>query len=653
MKFSITVFLFLLIIIFSCKKSEKNGPPVETKITYTVDSASTLPGLFLTLKANSAITRDTCTVQLGDKSVFLVKTDSFHYSFLVPVFTPGTYILDLKNINASSNPNVIIRNYTPIVKPDEVISGVINNYNNLADSLAKYSLDSAVTSSDATFMHQLMDQLTQNIQTSNDEDKLSLAYQLQNMNLDSSFAKNANLDTTYLISAFTGGAEDDPGSEVLYKVIDAEKAKIKAVLSVGGVIVTGAAVLKSGNVYAAGSFLIAFGIYVYSINSARKAAAEAVDITGIAEDDVSEVNGNGTSVNPIVISAGNLFTETLITTFRTLRISDEVDELIEDIKEFIKGTNELQEKDNSILTIFIRIKNLFGNFFNKITIPYTAYISPVLETAKEKLARIKNQFVSVTNVSDPDITITATDDGTNGLKLTFDNPAKNITTETNFTFQLTYSQDAINNKVAITEQAKFIIGALPSVTTTILNSITSTSASSGGIITNDGGSAIISKGVCYGTDPNPIPDILNTVPGGSGTGSFISNITGLQPGIKYYVRAFASNNAGIGYGDDLSFTTLDFMTVLVSHDWRDWVNSEPPNPYNLLTFYNDGTGIHTSISDGSTCPITWNLSDDEKSFNYSFGGQCGGVTYFTEVISFSQDTIRLNDQGNNILFIKN
>jgi formylglycine-generating enzyme required for sulfatase activity len=42
---------------------------------------------------------------------------------------------------------------------------------------------------------------------------------------------------------------------------------------------------------------------------------------------------------------------------------------------------------------------------------------------------------------------------------------------------------------------------------------------------------------------------------GSGTGSFTSNLTGLNPATIYYVRAYATSSAGTSYGNEISFTT--------------------------------------------------------------------------------------------------
>jgi subtilisin-like proprotein convertase family protein len=97
------------------------------------------------------------------------------------------------------------------------------------------------------------------------------------------------------------------------------------------------------------------------------------------------------------------------------------------------------------------------------------------------------------------------------------------------------------------------VANLPSVATTSISSITGVSASSGGNILGDGGIPITEKGVCWSTSTNPTiagPHSSN----GTGTGAFVSNLTGLSLGSFYYVRAFATNNAGTSYGAELSFT---------------------------------------------------------------------------------------------------
>ena len=92
------------------------------------------------------------------------------------------------------------------------------------------------------------------------------------------------------------------------------------------------------------------------------------------------------------------------------------------------------------------------------------------------------------------------------------------------------------------------------VTTEEVTEITQITAVCGGEVTDDGGSTVTERGVCWNTEPNPTPSDNCTVDG-DGVGKFTSEITGLEPDTKYYVRAYAKNAAGTGFGAERSFTT--------------------------------------------------------------------------------------------------
>ena len=96
----------------------------------------------------------------------------------------------------------------------------------------------------------------------------------------------------------------------------------------------------------------------------------------------------------------------------------------------------------------------------------------------------------------------------------------------------------------------------PTVTTNNVSSITNNTATCGGNVTSDGGATVTARGVCWSTSQNPtLENCLNHTTNGSGTGSFTSQITGLTQGTTYYVRAYATNSAGTGYGAQKTFTT--------------------------------------------------------------------------------------------------
>lgn len=99
---------------------------------------------------------------------------------------------------------------------------------------------------------------------------------------------------------------------------------------------------------------------------------------------------------------------------------------------------------------------------------------------------------------------------------------------------------------------------LPTLTTAAITSIETTTAISGGIISSDGASNLTSRGICWSTNTNPTTADSKTSDG-TGTGTFVSNLTGLLPNTTYYVRAYATNSVGTAYGNQVSFSTFETM----------------------------------------------------------------------------------------------
>ena len=99
-------------------------------------------------------------------------------------------------------------------------------------------------------------------------------------------------------------------------------------------------------------------------------------------------------------------------------------------------------------------------------------------------------------------------------------------------------------------------GSIPILTTSDVTNIEQTAATGGGLITSEGSSAVVSRGVCWSTSGNPTIENDHTADGAGG-GLFTSQITGLYPGTSYFIRAYATNSGGTAYGNNIFFTSLN------------------------------------------------------------------------------------------------
>ena len=150
--------------------------------------------------------------------------------------------------------------------------------------------------------------------------------------------------------------------------------------------------------------------------------------------------------------------------------------------------------------------------------------------------------------------------------------------------------------------------AVPSVTTNNVSNITENSATCGGNITSEGGSAVTARGVCWSTSTNPTPAGSHTTDS-NGTGSFTSNLTGLSSGTTYYVRAYATNGTGTGYGELKTFTT---STPSVTSD-----GSPCPGAPTVKDFDNN---VYNTVQIGDQC---W-MKENMRSKHYSDGSSIYG-----------------------------
>lgn len=159
--------------------------------------------------------------------------------------------------------------------------------------------------------------------------------------------------------------------------------------------------------------------------------------------------------------------------------------------------------------------------------------------------------------------------------------------------------------------------AIPVLTTSLVHTITSRTAISGGNITDDGGEDIIARGISWSTTPDWYfyESDDNIYGNGPGSGSFTSYLSKLIPGTTYYIRAYAITQNGIAFGSTLSFTS-------------EMEDPDPGSPYGTVSD-TDGNNYNT-VKIGDQVWMAENLKtttyNDGKSIPYS-------SFYFDEIIS--------------------
>ena len=102
---------------------------------------------------------------------------------------------------------------------------------------------------------------------------------------------------------------------------------------------------------------------------------------------------------------------------------------------------------------------------------------------------------------------------------------------------------------------------MPVVTTSAVTAknIGAGSATFNGSITSVGDPKYTERGFVYGLTHNPTIDDTKKVVSGSGIGAFSANVTGLSVNKIYYIRAYATNDAGTVYGSEES---ADFSAIM-------------------------------------------------------------------------------------------
>ncbi len=176
---------------------------------------------------------------------------------------------------------------------------------------------------------------------------------------------------------------------------------------------------------------------------------------------------------------------------------------------------------------------------------------------------------------------------------------------------------------------------LPVVSTSTPASITGTSAILGGSVTQSD-APVTDRGVVYSTT-NTTPTTSDTkAANGTGTGSYSATISGLTPGITYYVRAYAISVAGTNYGAVSSFNTLSNDASMASIALGSGT---------LSPTFSSTTTSYTATVPNSTSSVTVTATHNQASTTITVNGAAATSGTATSAISLVQGTNTINVTG--------
>lgn len=181
---------------------------------------------------------------------------------------------------------------------------------------------------------------------------------------------------------------------------------------------------------------------------------------------------------------------------------------------------------------------------------------------------------------------------------------------------------------AYSSEITFTTQNLPTLSTTAVSNITTVTATSGGIITSDGGSAVIAHGVCWSTTQNPTIDLTTKTNDGIGIGSFTSTLVNLQINTNYYVRAYATNAVGASYGAQQTFTTNGYATVTT-------------NAISAITANTASCGCNVTANGGTTVTargVCWSTLSNPTISNSKTSDGTGTGTFISSLTGLAPNT---------------
>ncbi|MHA8050332.1 hypothetical protein V7S79_04385 [Aquirufa sp. ROCK-SH2] len=198
--------------------------------------------------------------------------------------------------------------------------------------------------------------------------------------------------------------------------------------------------------------------------------------------------------------------------------------------------------------------------------------------------------------------------------------------------------------------------SLATISTDVPKNITTSTVEMFSTISNEGGGTVSERGFCLSLYANPTI-IDNKFPVSSkGAGTFSLVVTSLKENTKYYIRSYAINEKGVAYGNEHSFTTLNYEVPtlkteapqnitfssaeislkLIQNGGLDILESGLVYGLSSLPTINDTKIKSTDVLNSSSILIS-NLKEKTKYYVRAYAMNKKGVGYGNEQVFFTTE----------------
>ncbi len=456
--------LLLLFAVWGCKKTDLSSPiPEEPLPTFRLDTANVLPSTIQILRTDQRVQKDSFQVQFGPVVVPLVRLDSLQYALLVPVLPAGTYYLKLKAAGVKDSLPITILSYSSIPDPAAFVGQLQQDVSRLTDSLQNYAVTGTVSTPELNFLRQLHQQLQRNLAALTADQQAALALYVSRLPFDRSALSSFTADTTYQWQHLAPHA--DPASWLETEV----RAAQFTAATLAGFTTHTQQLACMWSVSPQGIHGPAYQLTLQLLTcqklKLRQQLLRAGSVAGIATGDLITADGSGTQSKPLQAVRNRSAVQRLQARYRTLEAGDGA--LFNGLAGQVFAASQQQAAlEPQLNQQWQALQQRFPAALSEVVSSYPSFQFSFPQQATFKTAAVPTAGLSVARISNPKISIHQGVDPAGLIRFTFGSSDTSLADGTAFTFDVVYTQPALQRSISFTQQARFqnyasvIIGSL-------------------------------------------------------------------------------------------------------------------------------------------------------------------------------------------------